>query len=431
MSIAAFAGLGSGETIPDNRGHPMQVISSYRKFCTRALALGNYARPEMPNMLAFFLYMEGEFMLGKFDQVTSYLLIGVAVRLCLRMGLHRDATKIAGNLSVFEAEQRRRMWHLIVQVDLLASFHIGLPGMVQAIESDTELPRNLRDVDFHEDSTELPPSRPESEMTEMSYSLTKGNIARVFGQIAQESNRLSPSTYNEILRLDGLLNQAFAEVPEFFRIVPIELAITDPTSLVIQRYSIAMLYYKSKCVLHRRYLLEARKNNKFEHSKRAGLDAALQILHFQSSIHDAIQPEGLLAREKWFITSLSIHDFLLAATIVYLALMQVLEDVDTRSFRCENQPLFHVLERAFTVWNETRESQTEARKAAVVLQLMVGKVRSMISNGSQRPVPEVSSTLVAGLSLNGKLKSRVPLLGYWMLKAATCQYKRMPESATH
>lgn len=94
------------------------------------------------------------------DQVHSYLLSGVAMRLALRIGLHRDPSKMGTHFTPFEAESRRRMWCHINQLDLLASFHIGLPGTTQTIESDTLPPRNLLDEDFDEDCAELPPISP-------------------------------------------------------------------------------------------------------------------------------------------------------------------------------------------------------------------------------------------------------------------------------
>jgi hypothetical protein len=164
--------------------------------------------------------MEGEFVLSKDDQMNCYLMVGVAVRLALRMGLHRDSEKVAGKISSYQGELRRRIWNTIVQIDLLVSFHIGLPAMVQSIDSDTRFPRNLRDQDFDEDTIELPPSRPETETTSMSYTIAKGRICHEFGKVAEQANRLSLPRYDEVMSLDGLLNQAYAQVPPYFRIPP-------------------------------------------------------------------------------------------------------------------------------------------------------------------------------------------------------------------
>lgn len=102
-------------------------------------------------------------------------------------GFHRDSDNVGGNITPYQGEFRRRIWHLLVQMDLLVSFHIGLPSMVQAIKSDTRVPLNLRDQDFDKDTTELPP---ETEITGMSYILAKGRIARIFGKVVEQANLL-------------------------------------------------------------------------------------------------------------------------------------------------------------------------------------------------------------------------------------------------
>ncbi|ERF69012.1 hypothetical protein EPUS_06699 [Endocarpon pusillum Z07020] len=84
--------------------------------------------------------------------------LGIVVRLAMRMGYHRDAKQIPG-ITAFEGEMRRRAWAVIQQVDLLLSFQMGLPSLVQADTSDAELPRNLLDNEFDELTPHLPASR--------------------------------------------------------------------------------------------------------------------------------------------------------------------------------------------------------------------------------------------------------------------------------
>ena len=125
MAHATFAALSKGEDNPDKRGNHIQTITAYKKWCTQCLVLSNYTQAGPHTIEAMLVYMESEFASG--NQVSCYLLVAVVLRLALRIGLHRDSTRIAGNISVFRGEMRRRMWHFLYQIDLLASFHIGLP----------------------------------------------------------------------------------------------------------------------------------------------------------------------------------------------------------------------------------------------------------------------------------------------------------------
>lgn len=379
MSHSTFAALGKGEENPDKRGTHMQMINVYKRSCAECLVLSNYTQPGPHIIEAMIVYMESEFVSG--NQVKCYLLSAVILRLALRVGLHRDATKVAGNISPFNGEMQRRLWRFLTQIDLLASFHLGLPGMVQAIESDTEYPRNLRDEDFDENSAFLPAGRPESEITSVSYLLCKGKVMGVFGQIVSQANRLCLPAYDEISKLDHALNEVFAQVPVVYRVVPLELALTDSAELIIQRFSIAVLYYKSRCVLHRKYMLDGSDGRNCLFSKQASLDASMQLLRYQSIIHDAVHSDGVLCREQWFISSLSIHDFLLGATIVYLSIIQAIDEIldnNVAHFMDTHLELIASLERSLYIWNETGATVNDAKKAADILRMMVAKVNLSI-----------------------------------------------------
>ncbi|CRG83923.1 putative transcriptional regulatory protein C139,03 [Talaromyces islandicus] len=301
MCLGTFAALGADEENANAGSTPTGMIQVYRGFCAQCLGLSNYARHPGPYTLeTFLLYIECEFLLSKGDQMNCYLIVGVAVRLALRIGLHRDSDMVEGNIIPYQAEMRRRVWHLLVQMDLLVSFHNGLPSMVQAVKSDTRVPLNLHDQDFDECSTELPPSRPETEITVMSYPLAKGRLAHVFGKIVEQANLLTLPDYAEVTALDGELQQAFSAIPPFLRVVPMDLCITDSAELIIRRLSLAVLFQKSRCILHRKYLMKEKENAEFSYSKEVAIDASRELLRMQSEVHEAAQPGGMLCKDSLY-----------------------------------------------------------------------------------------------------------------------------------
>ena len=248
MCLGTFAALGADEEHLNSGNTRSGMVQIYRRCCAQCLTLSNYAKKPGPYTLeTFLLYIESEIVLSKGNQTSCYLVVGVAVRLALRMGLHRDPDKVEGNITPYQAEIRRRIWHLLVQMDLLISFENGLPSMIQGVQSDTRVPLNLQDQDFDEYSTELPPYRPETEMTGMSYTLAKGRISRVFQKIIEQANLLTLPSYDEVTALDLELQQAFSAIPYFLRVVPMDLCITDSVQLIIRRLSLAVLFHKSRC----------------------------------------------------------------------------------------------------------------------------------------------------------------------------------------
>ncbi len=76
---------------------------------------------------------------------------------------------------------------------------------------------------------------------------------------------------------------------------PLGDCITDPSIQVVQRFGLGSLFQKSRCVLHRRYLVEAVPRREHEYSRRTCTQAALDLLDYQNTIYLATQPGGVLA----------------------------------------------------------------------------------------------------------------------------------------
>ncbi|TVY81346.1 Equisetin cluster transcription factor eqxF, partial [Lachnellula suecica] len=405
MALAAFASLGAGGSLPDIRNTPMEVISTYKNCCMQALILSHYTKPGPFTIETLIMYMEVEFLATSKDQTHLYLLVGNVVRLSLRMGLHRDASKVGGNITPFQAEMRRRVWHHISQIDLLASFHIGLPGMVEDIESDTLYPRNLRDEDFGEDSTELPPSRPDSELTRSSYMICKSRLCHVCGKIASLANRLTTPPYDEVMRMDGLLHEAYANVPSFFKI-PAEFSIVESPELMIKQFSLALVYQKSRCMLHRKFFMKESENKAYIYSKEAALDASMELLRYQCMSYEATLPSGPLFRDRWVLSTLIIHDFLLASMIISIDIIQAVE-LSSRNgantgYRADLKKV-KALEKSYNVFMEMRKSSPDAKKASTLLKVMLNKVSRAL-----RGPPVSNDTFYSGsVNLDGKREASI------------------------
>jgi hypothetical protein len=363
---------------------PMQRFRQYRTAAGWALISAKYTHPGPMTLQPVLLYIEAEFLVNRISQMNCYLLSAVGFRLMMKMGLHRDPSKLP-NISPFDGEMRRRMWNLLVQIDLIVSFHLGLPSMIHGIESDTTLPRNLINEDLTPDMTELPPSRPDSEYTELTYPIWKSTMCRVFGLVAKQAHSLSLPTYADVMSLDNLLEEKWRQVPSFMKVRPLEDSITDPPQQVNQRFGLASLYQKSRCVLHRRYLIEAIPRQEHEYSRKTCLDAALSLLEYQNTIHQATLPGGLLRQNGWFITSLVIHDFLLAAMIIYVVIQtgrdaEAIPELDATSPETpppNRHELINLLRRSHRIWGVVSGDPAVAKKARDILDTMLSKVTDL------------------------------------------------------
>lgn len=414
MTLSLFSSWAAGDDNPDPRGPADQMIQMYRRCCIQAIRLSDYTKPGRYTIETILAHMEGEFILATNDQVSCYLLLGIAIRLALRMGLHRDPDKVCGSLTPFEAEIRRRLWHLLKQIDLLASFHIGLPSMVESIDSDTELPQNLNDDDFTCTMTTLPPPRPNNEVTTTSYLINKSRICEVFGQIATHANSLKSPSYDEVLRLDKDLNEAYASIPPMFQVRSMDRSITDSPQIILFRFNLGHLYNKSRCVLHRKFLIGIDGQPPYEYSIKVGLEAAMDLMSFQSQISEAAQPGGPLARDRCFPSSLLMHDYLLGAMIVYMRTMKVLEaekkgDPITPEIQKQKTDMISTLRTSSNVWSMYKMKFSEGKRAWHVINMMLEKIDAAsgvpnvpMTNPWDVDVNVADSNSLAGLTLDGK-----------------------------
>lgn len=329
------------------------------------------------------LHLHGEYARSREAEVGVWVLVGIIVRLAMRMGYHRDP-KYYSSLSPFQGEMRRRVWTFVRQADLLFSFQIGLPSMIRLNDCDTALPRNLYDEEFDEDTTVLPPSRPSSSPTPVSYMIAKAQITFAFGRVIESLHSTQPKNYEDIERLDHLLREAYANVPPHLRLKPLEESTMDPVNVVMQRYSLSILYNKGQCVLHRRYLSKARESSRFAHSRKTCIDSSLQLLRHQATLHFESRPSRRLHCMKWYINSLTAHDFLLAATLVCLDLWYATEAEAAGRVPLDSQPwdkdrrteMVQAIATSRDIWTELRDQSMEAWKASELLTVMLQKLES-------------------------------------------------------
>lgn len=261
------------------------------------------------------------------------------------------------------------------------------------------------DEDFDQSTKELPPGRPDTEYTHMTYPTFKAGICKLFGLVARQQHALTEPTYDEVMDLDTQLAAKFDAMPAFMKVRPLEECVTDPPYQVIQRFGIAALYHKAICVLHRRYLVEKGLNKEHYYSKRRCLMAALALLEYQNIVFEATKPGGMLSQNGWFVSSLAMHDILLAAMVVYLVIQNDHYTEPGGNFDWtkmdtvlpSKKQLMEALKRSYRIWTEVALAAPEVKKAPEVLAIMFRKIeRSRAAKGEpvsmldEAPRPQAS-----------------------------------------
>ena len=380
--------------------------TTYLERAAQALVTGNYMKAKPYSVESTLLYGVCRYLQKDEQDNDAWMTIGISTRLALKMGYHRDASHL-NDISPFEGEMRRRTFVILEAYDLLLSFQAGLPAMIHESECDTDPPRNLFDADFDENCKALPPSRPPTDSTPMLYYRHKSRLARIFRRIYRHAISSKTSSYDETMRLDAELERAHQAIPPSLQLKPLALSFTDQPYTILNRLYSDLVYLKSVCVLHREFLSRSRSDPSFDYSRQVCGDAALQILKHQAELHGACQPGGLFYEHRWMLSSLSCHDFLLAAMITSLDLYESHKQSATWSpdESKARAAKYDALRHCHGIWMSRREFSRDARRASSILEIMLSKV----------PRPSVPAEVIQDISntvhapINGNEPYQAPL----------------------
>lgn len=374
----------------------METVATFRKRAAQCLVQSNYTKPGRFKVEALFISTMGEFYRTNDAQVGVSFMLGLTIRLAMRMGYHRDPQHFPG-ISSFEGEIRRRVWSIMCQLDSLISFQVGVPRTIQDWQHDVELPRNLSDEDLYPGMEQLPPSKPDNELTAISYTRAKSRIMSVFGKISDLAYSREPVTYEQTLEIDRRLEEAHSMVMPHFKMRPLDQSVADPAELILRRYTLELLYQKARCVLHRRYLGEVHSNLRYAYSRWACMSASKEILRHQVDLYHETQPGGILYKDRQFPNSLQYADYLLAAMIICLELSsnQITgpqlshANNDVAVVIKGREDLLAALEMSHSIFEKSRQKSADAQKAYAALTLMLQRVK----NESQLLSPQRESQL--------------------------------------
>jgi hypothetical protein len=363
---------------------PKPLIEGYREKVIQCLVQSKYTKCAPYTIETLVLLLHVEYIRNQDTQIETWILLGVIIRLALRMGYHRDPSHFP-HISPFHGEMRRRVWAIIFQLDILSSTQVGLPRMIRGSNFDTAEPRNLLDDDFHKDISALPLPRPNSIQTQIQYVVAKNKILAIFGTISDliTSTRFGLSSYPEVMRLDGILRETYMSLPEVLQTRSMTKSIMDSPDIIIGRLYIALTYQKAKCILHYKFMLPARTDDRYRYSRSACIEAALRLLEYQWILNQETQAGGRLHNDRWKVSSIVNASFFLATTLLCLEL-----DYDITREPASNSPststdndtrhrIMNALHNSYLIWIQTSDTSGEARKAADVLRFVLGKAQKM------------------------------------------------------
>ncbi|RMZ84408.1 hypothetical protein DV738_g652, partial [Chaetothyriales sp. CBS 135597] len=136
-----FSTPNSKASLLDHRGYKEAMEQGYQYFNAGKQMLNiTDCRDLLTIQCVFFMIL---FLQSSAKLATCYSYIGVGLRACCRLGLHRDLPN--NKFNPVESEERKRIFWLIRKIDTYVGAILGLPQMLSDEDIDQKLPEEVDD----------------------------------------------------------------------------------------------------------------------------------------------------------------------------------------------------------------------------------------------------------------------------------------------
>ena len=278
----------------------------------------------------------------------------------------------------------------------MISFQAGLPSMIELDALAAPLPRNIHDNEaFTETCTALPAALPDSADTRISFLIAKSKLAFAFARALSDVKGSSILPPAKILEIDRKLREVYNDVPRMYQLGA--LSSQDSLVLISSRFVLASIHHKSLCVVHSRFLEIAKTDPAYLYSRQVCLSSAMTILRFQAVQNQAIPVDGGSRSVTKYQTSLVIHDYLLAATIISAEMFSTsaILEPQLRAGIPTRAEMVRALASSAQIFSEMAGRSIEAYKAADVLRMLVRRLAATgtSATGARRSMMPGSTNL--------------------------------------
>lgn len=312
-----FVILSMSAHITGSQGNDADILQQehWLTAAAQCLDIAGYTKPRPYLLAALIILAQSQYMRYLDPSREVSLIVSLVTRLAYQSGLHREP---GPTVSPFEAEMRRRLWIMIRHFDCMLACQFGIPASIQFNSADIQRPRNLLDDDIHEASVELPPSRPDTDLSPISSFILKDKYMVLFAEIYSHAVNATSNIEDEsdIARLEAALQNVRDSTPNIFKPKPIAMSLNDPDHLRMFRVTVDFLYQKARIILHRRRMAQ-----QLQSSYSTCSAAAMSIIDTFSDLTTSLHPGKLMEGKIYMLSATTVNDFLLACMTLCMAVM--------------------------------------------------------------------------------------------------------------
>ncbi|KAI1259677.1 mitogen-activated protein kinase [Xylariaceae sp. FL1019] len=272
------------------------LLSRFQAAVHQALVNVSFLRTaEMPVMQAYVLYLIA--CRSTMDPHTYWILVGVAIRLAQRIGLHRDGEALG--LPPFEVQMRRRLFWQLLPLDGYSGQMSGTGIFISPNSWDTKMPLNCSDTSIWPGMTSPPVEA--SGASDMIFVLPKVELSNFYirtsvsspspqGRLGQKSG---PELSALISRVESLVEEKYLRYCDIIN--PLHFL-----TLAITRSALNMLRLRSSMS----YLLSS---TLADTQRRSMCTTALKILDTDLALY----ANPAIRKFRWHLANFFLRDAIL------------------------------------------------------------------------------------------------------------------------
>jgi hypothetical protein len=167
------------------------------------------------------------------------------------------------------------------------------------------------------------------------------------------------------------------------------------SDITIMQHTLEMIYQRSRCILHRQYLVSPQPTDIYRAFRWASVDAARCVLEYQCELfQDVLRSLGNRQR-VWFGASRSVSDCLTAAMVICLDVINESKAAQPFSESTRTE-LIQLLHKTYLSLKDTPRPSVEIAKAAERVATMLCQMGHAVTEGGLRcsqPAAAVASQL--------------------------------------
>ncbi|KAJ3959457.1 hypothetical protein N0V92_003904 [Colletotrichum tropicale] len=142
------------------------------------------------------------------------------------MGYHRDPSHFP-RISAFEGEIRRRVWATVHIFDTTMAMLVGAPRIISDGTGNTRPPGNILDADLDVGCVQLPASRADTEVTEVSFLLARYKMSLAMGRLVDLSLVNKLESQEDVQDAEAHLKTTYDSIPERFKFTSLVHCLSD------------------------------------------------------------------------------------------------------------------------------------------------------------------------------------------------------------